>query len=115
LEVYSTASPEKKPKDFIFPLLSNSLDTTDPTLLFQAISRSTAYANKNLKVLAQKAEIDKAISFHSSRHTWATRALRKGMRIEYVSKLMGHTNIRTTQVYTKIVNEDLDTAMDVFN
>jgi integrase/recombinase XerD len=115
LEVYATAYPEKKPADFIFPLLSNSLDTTDAALLFQAISRSTAYANKNLKVLAQKAEIDKAISFHSSRHTWATRALRKGMRIEYVSKLMGHTNIRTTQVYTKIVNEDLDAAMDVFN
>jgi site-specific recombinase XerD len=37
------------------------------------------------------------------------------MRIEYVSKLMGHSSIKTTQVYTKIVNEELDKAMDVFN
>ena len=52
---------------------------------------------------------------HTSRHTWATRALKKGMRIEYVSKLMGHASIRTTQVYAKIVNEDLDKAMEVFD
>jgi hypothetical protein len=37
------------------------------------------------------------------------------MRIEYVSKLMGHASIKTTQVYAKIVNEELDKAMDVFN
>ena len=49
------------------------------------------------------------------RGTWATRALRKGMRIEYVSRLMGHASIRTTQVYAKIVNEDLDRAMGVFD
>jgi undecaprenyl diphosphate synthase len=44
-----------------------------------------------------------------------TSALRKGMRIEYVSKLMTHTNIKTTQIYAKIVNSELDKAMDVFN
>jgi len=37
------------------------------------------------------------------------------MRIEYVSKLMGHNSIRTTQVYAKIVNADLDKAMEVFD
>lgn len=115
IESYSVALPEKKPTDFIFPLLSNFPDYSNPTLLFQAISSNTAYANKNLKMIAEKAGLEKKISFHSSRHTWATRALRKGMRIEYVSKLLGHTTIRTTQVYTKIVNEDLDLAMDVFD
>jgi site-specific recombinase XerD len=68
-----------------------------------------------LKIIAAKAGIEKHISFHSSRHTFATRALKKGMRIEYVSKLMGHTNLKTTQIYAKIVNEELDKAMDVFN
>ncbi len=91
------------------------IDYSDPVLLFKAISSNTAYTNKNLKMIADKAEINKNISFHSSRHTWATRALRKGMRIEYVSKLMGHSTIKTTQVYTKIVNSELDNAMNVFD
>ena len=60
------------------------------------------------------AETDKKIHFHTSRHTFATRALKKGMRIEYVSKLLGHSSIKTTQVYAKIVNKDLDDAMDEF-
>ena len=72
-------------------------------------------ANKNLKAITKKASIEKHISFHSSRHTWATRALRKGMRIEHVSKLMGHANIKITQIYAKIVSSDLDNAMNVFN
>lgn len=115
LEFYSTFNPEKQPKDFIFPFLSSKLDYTNPATLFNAISSNTAYANKNLKLIAEKAEIKKSISFHSSRHTWATRALRKGMRIEYVSKLMGHSSLKTTQIYTKIVNSELDDAMNVFN
>ena len=65
--------------------------------------------------MATKAEIDKPLSFHISRHTWATRALRKGVSIDKVSKLMGHAQLRETQIYAKIVNEELDKAMDVFN
>ncbi len=80
-----------------------------------AISRATAYINKNLKFLATKAEIDKHISFHTSRHTWATRALGKGISIDKVSKIMGHAAIKETQVYAKIVSSELDKAMDVFN
>ena len=104
-----------KPADYIFPFLKNNLDYSDPTVLFNAISSNTACANKNLKMIGAKAGIEKHISFHSSRHTFATRALKKGMRIEYVSKLLGHTNLKTTQIYAKIVNEELDKAMDVFN
>ena len=61
------------------------------------------------------AGIEKPISFHTSRHTWATRALSKGMKIHHVSKLLGHASVRTTEVYAKIINKDLDDAMDVFN
>ena len=67
------------------------------------------------KILGRALEIQKHIHFHTSRHTFATRALRKGMRIEYVSKLLGHANIKTTQIYAKIVNEELDKAMEIFN
>jgi integrase len=107
--------PDSRPTDFIFPFLKNDIDYSKGAILFNAISSNTAYANKNLKIIAEKAGIEKHISFHTSRHTFATRALRKGMRIEYVSKLLGHTAIKTTQVYAKIVNSELDKAMDIFN
>ena len=52
------------------------------------------------------------LSFHLSRHTFATNALNNGMRIEHVSKLMDHRDISTTQVYAKIISEELDKAVD---
>jgi integrase/recombinase XerD len=112
--INSYKSEEVKPTDFIFPFLKNDIDYSDKKVLFDAISSHTAYTNKDLKKIAKLAEIDKAIHFHTSRHTFATRALKKGMRIEYVSKLLGHNSIKTTQVYAKIVNNDLDNAMDEF-
>ncbi|MBK8369619.1 MAG: integrase catalytic domain-containing protein [Bacteroidetes bacterium] len=108
--------PKKVEKDnYIFPMLPNGLKEDDLVLLDTEISGATAYINKNLKTIAEKAKIGKPLSFHISRHTWATRALRKGISIDKVSKLMGHAQIKETQIYAKIVNEELDKAMDVFN
>ncbi|MFC7669035.1 site-specific integrase [Hymenobacter humi] len=104
-----------RPSDFVFPMLRSDKDYSNPRALFRALSSATAYANKDLKSVAKRAGIEKSISFHSSRHTFATRALAKGMPIEYVSKLLGHASIKTTQIYAKIINEKLDQAMDVFN
>ena len=106
---------DTKPSDFIFPCLKSGMDYSDAKELHKAISSATAYANKDLDTIAKSLELDKKMNFHTSRHTFATRALRKGMRIEYVSKLMAHSNIKTTQIYTKIVNAELDDAMQIFN
>jgi integrase/recombinase XerD len=108
-------SKNQNKEHYIFPMLSNSLKEDDLRLMDREISGATAYINKNLKEIAKVAEITKPISFHISRHTFATRALRKGISIDKVSKLMGHSAIRETQVYAKIVNEELDKAMLVFN
>ena len=96
-------------------MLDNNLDYNDPRTSYNEISSATAYINKNLKTIAEKAEIEKHLSFHISRHTWATRALKKGISIDKVSKILGHAQLRETQIYAKIVNEELDKAMDVFN
>lgn len=101
--------------EFIFNLLPANIDTTDEEALLWKISSATAYANKNLQKIAKKAGIEKHLHFHTSRHTWATRMLRRGMRIEHVSKLLGHKSIRETQKYAKIVNADLDQAIDLYN
>lgn len=62
--------------------------------------------NIHLKKIIKIAGIDKNITFHSSRHTLATNGLEMGIPIEVVSKILGHTEIKMTQIYAK-VNDSL--------
>jgi len=52
--------------------------------------------------------------FHVARHTFGTLALSKGMPIESVSRVLGHTNIVTTQIYAKITTQKLDNDLTMF-
>ena len=54
------------------------------------------------------------ITFHQRRHTFGTLALTKGMPIESVSRVLGHTNIVTTQIYAKITTQKLNTDLTMF-
>ena len=56
---------------------------------------------KKLKKVMEACGIEKAISYHCGRHSFATLALSKGMPIESVSRVLGHTNIVTTQIYAR--------------
>jgi len=58
--------------------------------------------NQNLKEIIKIAGIDKNISFHSARHTMATTVLEMGIPIEVISKILGHTKLKTTQIYAKV-------------
>lgn len=55
------------------------------------------------------------ISFHTARHTFATMMLTLGADLYTVSKLLGHTSVRMTQVYAKIVNKKKDDAVNLTN
>ncbi|MCE8986436.1 tyrosine-type recombinase/integrase [Bacteroides ovatus] len=48
------------------------------------------------------------ILFHMSRHTFATMCLNNGVKMENVSKMLGHTNVRTTQQYAKVLNAEVE-------
>ena len=63
---------------------------------------------KKLKTVMTACGIEKTISYHCLRHSFATLALSKGMPIESVSRVLGHTNIVTTQIYAKITSQKLD-------
>lgn len=53
------------------------------------------------------------LSFHLARHTFATTiTLAKGVPIETVSKMLGHTNIQTTQIYARITNSKISNDME---
>ena len=71
--------------------------------------------NSILKKVAKTVGISKNISSHIARHTFATLTLTKGVSIESVSKMLGHTNIKTTQIYAKITNEKISNDMAVFS
>lgn len=69
--------------------------------------------NCYLKEIAEICEINKNLTFHLARHTFATTmTLGKGVPIESVSKMLGHTNIQTTQIYARITNDKISKDME---
>lgn len=84
VEKYAT---DTQPKGLVFPVLSNQ--------------KMNAY----LKEIADVCGITKKLTFHIARHSFATSiTLSNGVPIETVSKMLGHTNIKTTQIYSKVVD-----------
>lgn len=59
--------------------------------------------DESLKHIARACGIDKRLSFHLARHTYATTiCLSNGVSLETLSKMLGHKNITTTQIYAKV-------------
>lgn len=71
--------------------------------------------SNNLKSWLKAAGIDAAITFHSSRHTFAILALDNNMSVIVLQKLLGHTLLSTTMIYAKIQPSMLKKEMDKFN
>lgn len=72
--------------------------------------------NSYLKVLGAFCEVKKHLTSHVARHTFATTVtMANGVRIEVISKMLGHTNIQTTQIYAKICQAEVDHEFDRLN
>jgi site-specific recombinase XerD len=80
--------------------------------LLPVISNNTT--NVYLKKIGELCGIKKRLTFHLSRHTFATLTLSKGVSLESVSKMLGHTNIKTTQIYARITSEKISNDMAAF-
>jgi integrase len=78
----------RKPEQLVFE------DLPDPS-----------WISRPLKKWLENAGITKKITFHCFRHTFATLQLSNGTDIYTVSKMLGHTNVKTTQIYAKVVDE----------
>ena len=71
---------------------------------------SPAWISTPLKRWIQSAGINRNITFHCFRHTYATLQLAGGTDIYTVSKMLGHTNVKTTQIYAKVIDEKKNKA-----
>lgn len=66
--------------------------------------------NKGLKQLAAACGIDRKLTFHMARHTYATEiALSHGVPMETVSRMLGHSRVDTTQIYAQVTDDKIDT------
>jgi site-specific recombinase XerD len=84
----------KEPNDYVFESeRGGKLTTTSAQMIFKQCLR--------------KAGISKDATFHSLRHSFATHLLENGTDVRYVQELLGHANIRTTQIYTHVTNPNI--------
>ena len=104
---------DAKATDYIFPLLSNDAeyagyvtqadkDRMRPELrhkMYQDISSKNALINKYLKKIAEQAEIEKPLSMHISRHSFAHIAQESGAESSAIKSILGHSNLATTERY----------------
>ena len=113
LNKYKTAI--SLPTDYVFGMIEDS-ERFETDKIFQAksIGSGRSLCGQKLRRLGQDMKLPFSLSFHISRHTFATNALNNGMRIEYVSKLLDHMEIGTTQIYAKVISEELDNAVDKY-
>lgn len=82
------------------------------SLVFGELPRDT-HINAHLKMWAAKAGITKVVTYHTSRHTFATMLLTLGADLYTVSKLLGHSQIKNTQIYAEIINRRKDEAVNL--
>ena len=78
--------------------------------VFKMMSRSVVASD--LKQWAKAAGINKHLTFHVSRHTFATQSISAGVGIYTVSKLCGHTSVKTTQIYAHMMDRTLRDGID---
>jgi site-specific recombinase XerD len=73
---------------------------------------SNQKCNQYLKAIQSACGIRTKLTMHVGRHTFATWALQKGVQIEVVSKMLGHSSINTTQIYAKVLQQSVDAGFD---
>ena len=88
--------------DQAYSLLGERKNPTDNVL--EGLTYS-AYENKHLHNWIKDADISKKITFHCFRHTFATLQLTNGTDIYTISKMLGHRELKTTQIYAKVIDQ----------
>ncbi len=97
---------EKTDTEATIPISKEALELCGPRstgLVFKGLTRTMV--NTHLKPWLKQAGITKYVTFHCFRHTYATQLIAGGADIYTVSKMLGHTNVKTTQIYAKVLDK----------
>lgn len=103
---------QKTGEEFYIVLLSNAIDILK-RYNFKLPLMTLEQYNMRLKIVAGAASLNKNLTSHMARHTYACLALNHGVPIEVLKEMMGHADIRTTQVYAKMFNKTVENAYDM--
>lgn len=118
---YVRVTMQKTKRDIILPLSNEALrwlperaeNTKDDDLVFEKLHISQI--DTALKKWMADVGIKKHVSYHVARHTFATMLITFGADLYTVSKLLGHTDIKVTQIYAKLVDAKKVEAVELFN
>lgn len=113
---YATAGVPVTPDGFIFRgILPYEYDSMTAVEKVCAENSATTRINLALKKVAALARVKKNLSTHIGRHTFASRLLRSDQNLAVIRKLLGHASVRTTEIYAKAMNSQMDDAIDALN
>ena len=88
---------------FLFPMTKVSKDPRSETIRRHHIHPKTL--GRNIKVASQKANLNKRVTSHIFRHSYATHLLQAGIDLRSIQELLGHKSVETTMIYTHVVAE----------
>lgn len=100
LEKYRTLFSQEE--DYVFPLMAGPVDETNDFSISRKLVSATVAVNQQVKRLAARAGLEKCISTHVGRHTFATSLLSKGASIYEIKELLGHCDVKVTQIYAHL-------------
>ncbi|WP_461637053.1 tyrosine-type recombinase/integrase [Labilibaculum euxinus] len=106
---------EKTANEYKVPLLPQAVEILNRYDLGKRLLpvKTNQKTNEYLKEIATLCEIEENLTFHMARHTFATTiTLSNNVPIETVSKMLGHSDLKTTQIYAKVVDEKMKSDMD---
>ena len=83
---------------YLFPFLDGEREGKEA---YRAYVAALARFNRALRALARSCGVTSPVSSYTIRHTFATTLKERGVPVEVISELLGHTSIRTTQIYLK--------------